>query len=234
MQLASVMKRFQRRVRQALAGQNPKQFCDETGFPRGTLYDWLSDSPHAPRLDRLVELANHTKRPLAWFFDEDSDQVVASGQSTPAEDADTLRIPLMDAIAAAGAGSFNEQVHASAHLPFPRVLFSRRTRHPDAVHAMRCKGESMEPTIADGALVFYDHRDIAPPKFRRNRKRQSAEMYVFLDHGEIRLKRIMPLEDGSLMLISDNAVDFAPEVALKGEEGRIKILGKVIWWDNRL
>ena len=91
----------------------------------------------------------------------------------------------------------------------------------------------MAPTIEDGAIVLYDRTQTDMPRFRRTR-RQTPGIYVFLQSGELRMKRIVAMEHDFLALQSDNYLEFPPEIVQPDDRGRIKILGKVVWWDNRL
>jgi phage repressor protein C with HTH and peptisase S24 domain len=115
-------------------------------------------------------------------------------------------------------------------------------RWPAAIYArletLRAKGRSMEPTIADGALLMLDRaQDTLPAVPKNGQKRRPApepDVYVFAHNGDIRLKRLQRLNEDFIAIHSDNRAEFPPEIFDLKRDGSFKVIGKVIWWDNRL
>ncbi len=89
------------------------------------------------------------------------------------------------------------------------------------IEAIRVDGESMEPTLKNGSIVFVD----------RTKKHISKDgIFVVSTPGGLFIKRLNRKVDGSIELISDNRL-YSPEV-LSPEE--VRIVGKVIGEVERL
>jgi phage repressor protein C with HTH and peptisase S24 domain len=86
---------------------------------------------------------------------------------------------------------------------------------PKNLDAIHVDGESMEPTLQDGSIVFIDRTqtDIA-----------KEGIYVAATTGGLFIKRIRRRADGRIELISDNPA-YAPEVLTADE---VSIVGKVV------
>lgn len=93
---------------------------------------------------------------------------------------------------------------------------------------MYVDGDSMEPTIPDGASVVVDVSDQEP-------RAKKASVYAMYVDGEPRLKRLLKLPSGAVRVSSDNP---RPEYAAFeiGPESRseLKIIGRVVFVQSRL
>lgn len=90
---------------------------------------------------------------------------------------------------------------------------------PEGVHAdfaLRCKGDSMIPTLQDGDLVLIRHQPEVEPG-------QIAAVNV---NGETTLKHVYPQRDG-LLLTADNA-NFPPIFVPNNQDGEIIIHGLAV------
>ena len=102
---------------------------------------------------------------------------------------------------------------------------------------LRVKGESMQPTIVDGALLLLDTRDEGHkfPRVRSGpaRRTMAPSIYVFHQRGMgYRVKRIERIDENAAFLISDNLAEHPPEMVSVNEG--VTIIGRVAWWDNVL
>ena len=86
---------------------------------------------------------------------------------------------------------------------------------PDNLDAIHVDGESMEPTLQDGSIVFIDRtqKDIA-----------KEGIYVAATTAGLFIKRIRRRADGMIELISDNPA-YSPELLTPDE---VQIVGKVV------
>jgi phage repressor protein C with HTH and peptisase S24 domain len=85
---------------------------------------------------------------------------------------------------------------------------------------MRCKGDSMEPTVQDGAPVVIDTSD-------RGRTVQSGRVYAISIDGELLLKRLDRLPGGLLRVRSDNLAPMYSAFELP--ESSIEVVGRAVW-----
>ncbi|MGO8740641.1 S24 family peptidase [Rhodoblastus sp.] len=133
-------------------------------------------------------------------------------------------------------------VRAEAEFPFP--LYFLRHLVGDRASSARLEslcahGESMTPTIHDSALLIVDRSQNVLAAAMKNgpksrRRLASAPIFVFHLGEDLRLKRLRRIDDKFVAAISDNIEEFPVEVIEPGTDGALRIIGKVIWWDNRL
>lgn len=109
-------------------------------------------------------------------------------------------------------------------MPFPRSLLRRLGLGPDEVEFVHAAGDSMEPTIDDGAVVLID----------RTRKEIAGDaIYLVTLDGEARLERVRRNIDGSISLISDNR-RYDPERLRREDAERLEVHGRACWTEKRL
>ena len=83
------------------------------------------------------------------------------------------------------------------------------------IHALNVIGDSMEPTLNDGDMVFMDKESINPSK---------NGVYIVTTPAGLFIKRLQLKLDGTVALISDNKI-YADEIVNLED---IRVLGKVI------
>lgn len=128
-----------------------------------------------------------------------------------------------DVNVSAGPGLVPTAEDEDGRLAFSRQWLSRHHINPETAGLVKVKGESMAPTIPDGALVLV------------NCAEQFVEregIFAFSRSGEAYIKRLVPVTrapDGrptSMVIISDSG-DFAPE-AVSGEAlNEMRVVGRV-------
>ncbi|KAA9174657.1 helix-turn-helix transcriptional regulator [Delftia sp. BR1] len=98
------------------------------------------------------------------------------------------------------------------------------TVNPERIKIMTGNGHSMKPTIQDEDLVFVD---------MGQRTIDAQGIYVIDVYNRLLLKKALILSDGTLVLRSDNIVDYPDEerIDLRKASECINIAGKVLaWW----
>lgn len=139
----------------------------------------------------------------------------------------------LDVHASAGAGAVNHGFTVDAMLPFPRWMLQKLGATSAKLSFLRARGDSMEPTIKNGALLLVDEGDVRlrfpPPKAES--PWSHPDIYVFSRGDELRVKHLRrDKTKGLLFALSDHPA-YEAEIL---SEADIKIEGRVIWWDNRL
>jgi phage repressor protein C with HTH and peptisase S24 domain len=86
---------------------------------------------------------------------------------------------------------------------------------------IKVQGDSMEPTLLSGDLVLVDHSKDATTR---------GGLFAITIDQEILIKRIQPLMDSKLLVISDNGKYTTLEIAVEN----IHINGKVIWFAREI
>lgn len=200
-------------------------------FTRKTLQSWI-DGKTWPDAAELVELAGLTGRDLLWFLGP-------SQASTPPERDDLVLIPRLDVEVAAGEGRIVDVVTSIAELPFPREFVERMAPRGADLQCLQVRGDSMAPTIQDGALIVIDRKQAdlppwrSPPRKAARPPQRKDAIYVFNHSGQLRLKRLRDLGENFVAIVSDNADAHPPEIIRQGRDGGLRIIGKVVWWDVR-
>ncbi len=143
-------------------------------------------------------------------------------------------IPRLDLRAAAGAGSCANVAAVEEQLAFPLWMLQKLAGPNDKLSLLRAAGDSMAPTISDGALLLVNETDAILPEKppRRRNEYDHRDVYVFLQGGDLRVKRLVAAPKG-VFVMSDNPA-YGPELLDGSDLRQFKIIGRVIWWDNRL
>lgn len=220
------------RLDEAIGG-NVADFARRGGMDKSeerSLLNWAAN-PGSVKAANLARIAAIAGKPVAWFFGE-------TAHSAPGG---AVMVPVLDAQAAAGFGRIPDQVRAIESFPFPRAFIERLGGSAHHVQAFRSFGDSMQPTIADGALIMVDTSVKTLPKppdegrKAGSRRARPADIYVFMDLDDgLLIKRFQRIDAHVLAIISDNISLYPPKIVMKDAFGRMTIIGKVIWWDNRL
>ncbi|RKL22812.1 hypothetical protein BFJ72_g14617 [Fusarium proliferatum] len=126
-----------------------------------------------------------------------------------------------------GPGShMDEAVQIVRHLDVLESWVRKKigTVNPERIKIMTGNGHSMKPTIQDEDLVFVD---------MGQRTIDAQGIYVIDVYNRLLLKKALILSDGTLVLRSDNIVDYPDEerIDLRKASECINIAGKVLaWW----
>lgn len=99
-------------------------------------------------------------------------------------------------------------------------LREKRVRSNNNLVICYAEGDSMEPSFRDRDVLLCDtgQTEII-----------DGEVYALDYGGELRVKRLRKRFDGGLLIQSDNAARFPPEVLTATDSVHIKILGRVLW-----
>jgi phage repressor protein C with HTH and peptisase S24 domain len=230
--MSDFLQTIRARIDEAIGGRSAALALEKASdgrFVRTTVQRWIDGRTH-PDVADLKALAEFTGKPIAWLLGLD--------EPAPFRERSVVEVPSLDVRAAAGHGRFNLTAHAVASFPFPREFIERLGGSPRYTECMRSDGDSMLPTIESGALLLVDRAQNMvqePKKPARGRSPlPKDEIFVFIQGDALRIKRLRRLSRDFLAIISDNVSDHPPEILDRDEAARVKIIGKVIWWDNRL
>lgn len=135
-----------------------------------------------------------------------------------------VSIPLLAIEGSAGPGRQNHRSDVIALLPFPGALLRSLGVDPENAHFITARGDSMEPTIRDGAIVLVD---VSKHKLRED------GIYAVVIGDDVKIKRLQ-FGVSSLTLISDNGEKYPREIIGSAELDLVKIVGKVFWTGSGL
>jgi phage repressor protein C with HTH and peptisase S24 domain len=200
------------RLREAIAPEKASPFADRAGVPHPTVFKYLKPPANfSPSLEIIAKLAEAAGVTLDWL-------ALGRGEG-PVTTTGFAKIPRYDATLAAGAGSWNDGRRRLDDIPFTQAFLNKRLGRTSTagLAILEAKGDSMEPTISDGALVMVDEADT----------RLIDGVFAFLLDGDARIKRFRKRTDG-VEIISDNPA-YPPELVAGKDLKRLQIIGRTLW-----
>lgn len=190
---------------------------------------WRDERAKAPFLAIAILAREAEVSPMWLAFGDDFEtgpvRGFAEDAQAPFVDSDIVMLPVLGVKAAAGPGTWNDRADVERSIPFSRAHLRHLGIDPGQVHGIRAQGDSMWPTIVDGALVLVD-----------SGRREIVGDYIWclVVGDEARVKRVQKMLDGSLMLISDNRDLYSPERLDRVDAARVEIIGRVFWTEKVL
>lgn len=158
-------------------------------------------------------LAAALRRPIEWFFGQEEFDL---GTNLSPE---LVLIPRYDVRASAGLGALVPSEEIADYLAFRRDWLSRIGVSPENSILAELAGDSMEPTIPDGALILINtavHRVM------------NGFIYAIRRGDELLVKRVQIRVDGTVVLIPDNPrydrEEFSADRAVD-----LHVVGQVVW-----
>jgi phage repressor protein C with HTH and peptisase S24 domain len=214
-----------RRVR----GQIPqKEFAKTLGFSSSYLSE-VESGKTKPSLELLMNISQITNHSLHWLvtgegpmFLESSGGMIKEHAASYGERGEFALIPLI--VIEDVRGREREAVEAMPEekYAFRRTwLQSKGTLENFVLFAVR--GDSMDPTITDGDFVLID---------RSQKKVVVGNIYAFRIENAIMVKRLQPMGDRRIKVMSDNKLYESYELDLG--TGDIEIVGQIIWIGREL
>lgn len=179
-----------------------KELANQTGIPYTTLTDWINGKTK-PKEEKIEKIAS--------FFGVTVDELNGRPNNVFAIDS-WKNIPILGNIACGSPILANENIDGFQAIPSNLVP-------QDNVFGLKCKGDSMEPTIKNGALVIIHQQ----PTIEDN------EIAAVLINDSATLKRVKHV-DNTILLLPDNQ-KYSPIVLNENDDNRI--LGKMILQINQ-
>ncbi|MGO4196576.1 XRE family transcriptional regulator [Rhizobium sp. YAF28] len=210
------------RIREAagLIGGLDKLEAELSGVSRRTLSDYVSGKSE-PKASTLVEIGQATGVSIAWLMGEDS-RGDASGRNLPAGmNENIVRLPRFDARASAGRGLVPINEMPVGEVAFARDFLRNLGANPDYCYILEARGDSMWPTIPDGALLIAD---------ASKTEVDDGRIYHFNVMDRALVKRARWSLDGKLFLTSDNiAAGYPPEEFTADRIDELRVVGRIMF-----
>ncbi|RXT52929.1 hypothetical protein B6S44_19510 [Bosea sp. Tri-44] len=191
-----------------------------TEIPQSSIDRYCRNQSEIPAL-RMGEIARAcavTTDYLIYGEDFSADLVRAELAASPVND-NVVMIPMLDVIASAGPGIENARPYEIGKLPFPRTWLLELGLPEKFARFADSRGDSMTPTIPDGAICLIDIRIDRPRK---------DGIYVLVDGNNVRIKRIAIGWQGAIQLLSDNE-RYAAETLAAPDAEALRVAGRVVW-----
>ena len=206
------------------AAGGPATVSAKSGVPLSTVNNYWRGVTE-PKATALGAIATATGVSIEWLVLGTS-LPSAADAPTAAASAD-LRddfafLPRYSARAAAGSGQLAVSEEVTDILAFRRDWLRKSGINPAHAFLLIADGDSMTPTIPDGALMLVDG-SIREPRDIRN-----GMIYVLVRSGTVIVKRIQFRVDDSIVLISDNPV-YERETISRDDMNDLTFAGRVVW-----
>ncbi|MEN5277018.1 S24 family peptidase [Brucella sp. TWI432] len=206
-----------RDLRRKLGDPERDVFSDQLGVSKNTLvnYEKGETEPTASVLDayRYKFGAN-----VLWIITGEGEMF--SESATVTDGVDMVEIPLYDVQAAAGVGLIPKDDGSHKTVPFSRAFLRNIGAKPDGCVMLEAKGDSMLPTIPNGAFMIVD---------QSRQEIVDEEVFVFRVGTGLKVKRAYWRMDGDLELRSDNEANgYPPEIIGKDMADELAVIGQVL------
>lgn len=183
-----------------------------SGVSRRTLSDWVSDKTE-PRATSMAEICHVTGVLPEWLMTGQGDmrrglplasaslaafsRLAHSGAESGGDiRAEMVQLPVYNEVrASAGHGSTPTSEQSDGMIAFTKSYLRDQGANPDRCVIIWAQGDSMHPTIHNGALLIVD---------RSQTEVTNGCIYVVNISGDLLVKRVRRRLDGRIDLISDN------------------------------
>lgn len=201
-----------------------KSLGERTGIPKGTLEKYLAatSTPSLFNAAKIALAAGVTLDELAGLVLDDPSKYGGGDDKLPASSSSFAFLPFYEDVqAAAGAGAAVISDAAHSVIGFARDLLRESGASPQNCTVIRAVGDSMMPTIPEGAFLVVDHsqREIVA----------NGSIMVIGVNDDLLVKRIRRRFDGSVELISDNTI-YAPETLGPSALQKLRVIGRVVYF----
>jgi phage repressor protein C with HTH and peptisase S24 domain len=236
---------FSIRLKELIGGESVLSFARKCEIPESSLRNYLNG--RVPGIDIAAKISSSTGSSLEWLIsgqgektrrDQDDNVIFTSfssknrgGDPSPPQATvgnavftddtkqDLVVIPAYEEVRpSAGAGSL-----ATSQFPTNFVAFDRRWLrdigvNPVFASILVAEGDSMYPTIPNGSPMVVD---TSKTEIRH------GCIYVFDLDGDLMVKRIERLPDGTIDLISDNKDRYPTRNVPRDRLDRMNVIGRV-------
>ncbi len=206
-----------RELRRRLGDPERDVFAAQLGVSKTTLgnYEKGESEPTASVLDAY---RHNFGANVLWIITGEGDMF--SESATVTEGVDMVEIPLYDVQAAAGTGLIPREDRAKNTVAFSRAFLRSIGAKPESCIMLEAKGESMLPTIPDGAFMIVDQSKTSIA---------DDEVFVFRVGPGIKVKRANWRMDSMLELRSDNEENgYPPEIISSESADELAVIGQVL------
>jgi phage repressor protein C with HTH and peptisase S24 domain len=216
------------RIRQVRGQGSQKEFAKILGFSSSYLSE-VESGKTKPSLELLMNISYITNYSLHWLVTgegpmhlEPSKGMVKEHAASYGERGEFALIPLIALERERGIERGGVETTPEEKYAFRRTwLQSKGALENFFLFAVR--GDSMDPTITDGDFVLID---------RSQKKVVVGNIYAFRIENAIMVKRLQPMGERRIKVMSDNKLYESYELDLG--TGDIEIIGQIIWIGREL
>lgn len=192
------------------------------GVAESTVRSWR-DGNSEPQRPYLIPLAKNAEISIAWLVA--GEEGVQSDHPVIADDSEGFSlIPVYDVEASAGQGADIEQESITSQIAFKQDWLHGEGLALKGLAVITAQGDSMEPTIADGALLLVD---------TSQREITNDSIYILRWDNRLYAKRLQLMFSRAVCIISDNKA-YKEEQITSEEAIELDIVGRVVWVGQKI
>lgn len=215
---------FSARLREALAGRSGSWLAEKIGLKPQSVNAWLR-AESGPSLINARDAAEALGVSVQWLATGEgiASEGKPSESADPDFDQDFALLPRYEVNLSAGPGLVPAHEDVEERLAFSKAWLRRNLINAAQSGLVRVRGDSMAPTVPDGALALVNTAEARVDR---------EGIYAFSREGEAYIKRLVPLAPGpggaptSIVIISDGG-SFAPEFVTGPQLNELRIVGRV-------
>ncbi|TBH56848.1 helix-turn-helix transcriptional regulator [Rhizobium leguminosarum] len=209
---------FSDRLKELQGDLRDADFARKTGVSVQTLKRYEEGS--SPSIDIARKIAEACEVSLDWLSGRSELRNSSSILPTKAT-GDFVNLPRFDARASAGRGLVAVDQMPIGEVAFARDFLRNLGANPDYCYILEARGDSMWPTIPDGALLIAD---------ASKTEVDDGRIYHFNVMDRVLVKRARWSMDGKLHLTSDNiAAGYPSEEFTADRIDELKVGGRVMF-----
>ena len=207
--------KFHQRLRSLQHDLSNAEFARKIGLKPSTFQRYGNGS--LPRIDAAAAIAEACGVSLDWLVGEGTES-----DAVKAGDASVVSLPRYDIHVSAGHGPMAGNHEIADFMTVSREWLARYVSANAHVVVIEARGDSMEPTVGDGDLLFVemsiDKNSVA-----------AGGIFVINVGGLIMIRRLQVMLNGDLRVSSDNRV-YEPETIPAAErDEKVAVHGRVFW-----
>lgn len=193
------------------------------GIPENTLRRACAGA-NEPQAPLLIALSTKLNVSMSYLLGLSDDPAVVTSHGTAAEAQSRMRrIPRLGA----------DRNTQDDSLVFPQWMLAKLAPADAALAFIRATDDSMRPLFGDGALLLVDETDTRLSATAAQKEGAEPAIFAYEQAGGLRIRGLRKRKNGEIIVLSPNPA-YDPEIFAVGEAKRIKLLGRVVWWDDRL
>jgi phage repressor protein C with HTH and peptisase S24 domain len=211
------------RIKRARGNDTQREFAKKLLFSSNYLSE-VESGKTKPSLELLLMISHITKYSLHWLltgqgplFIEATDSMVREDPASYGALGELIFVPGLSCEDEVGRDVQGVEEAGGARYAFRRQWLQSKGSVEELVH-MEARGDSMEPTIADGDMVLINSAQ---------KKVIGGTLYALRTKNAVMVKRLQPIGTARLQVMSDNKLYDSYEIDL--DIGDIEIIGQVVW-----
>jgi len=197
-----------------------QQLADFAGVSKGLVGQWFNGSTGLGAKP-LSAFDKKTRFSINWLTEGTGDKYKTHvlPAITESESEDRIRFPRLNAEATCGAGTINDHYIEVVDYVTVASAWAREKLggNLNKIQVITARGDSMEPTIEDGDVMFVD---TAIEAF------EGDGLYLLWYIDGLKAKRLQSTVGGGLMIISDNS-SYRTETVSGEDLNAVRIIGRI-------